>query len=342
MHIIGLGVQFQRGLAVINLNLIPEPTTLGFLALTSLIGLRRRRNLSPSSFASPPKSEEEFTIAMPNSTQSPMTSVPFGNRLLKNLAFIPFALACSCLQAGEPLESGDLKYDYHTNFRSTQAKIRTPEEGFNLWMPRHNDLKERVRKGPVDLLMIGDSIVFRWERQGKEVWEEFYGKRRAVQIGSSGDYTDHILWRLQNGGVAGAQPKLAVLLIGTNNTGLRGDPPEETAYGTFAILQELKKRLPGSKILLLGIFPRGNTADANEQQMKQLDKITQANKAVNEIIKGYADEKTVFYRDLGSIFLTPEGHVDPALMPDYVHPGEAGFRAWGKAMEPFIKEHLVE
>lgn len=90
-----------------------------------------------------------------------MTTLSFGSLLLKKLAIIPFALACSSIQAGEPIESGDLKYDYHTNFRSTQAKIRTPEEGFNLWMPRHNDLKERVRKGPVDLLMIGDSIVFR-------------------------------------------------------------------------------------------------------------------------------------------------------------------------------------
>ncbi|MFK7910845.1 MAG: GDSL-type esterase/lipase family protein [Akkermansiaceae bacterium] len=258
------------------------------------------------------------------------------------LCLAAMAVACATVQAEESAQKDYLKYDYQTNFHATQAKIRTIEEGFTLWMPRHNNLKQRVRKGPVDLLMIGDSIVFRWERQGKKVWEEFYGKRRAVQIGSSGDYTDHILWRLQNGGVAGANPKLTVLLIGTNNTGLRGDPPEETAYGIFAIVQELKKRLPGSKILLLGIFPRGNYADANEKQKKRLDKITNANKAVNQIIKGYADEKTVFYRDFGSVFLNSKGHVNPALMPDYVHPGEAGFRAWGKAMEPFIKKHLCE
>ena len=258
------------------------------------------------------------------------------------ILLIQVALTGSSLRAQTGPDQEYLKYDYHTNFHATQAKIRTPEEGFNLWMPHHNDLKERVRKGPVDLLMIGDSIVFRWERQGKKVWDEFYGNRRAVQIGSSGDYTGHILWRLQNGGVAGASPKLTVLLIGTNNTGLRNDPPEETAYGISAILKELKMRLPDSKILLLGVFPRGNYAGASETHKKRLDEITNANKKVNGIIKGYADEKTVFYRDFGDIFLTPEGFVDPVLMPDYVHPGEAGFRAWGKVMEPFIKTHLGE
>jgi beta-glucosidase len=258
------------------------------------------------------------------------------------LPLLTVSLLCSGQHVVQTPADDYLQYEYHTNFKSTQAKIRTPEEGFNLWMPHHNNLKDRVRKGPVDLLMIGDSIVFRWERHGKKAWDEFYGHRRAVQIGSSGDYTDHILWRLQNGAVTSAKPKLTILLIGTNNTGLRNDPPEETAYGISAILKELKKRLPGSKILLLGIFPRGNYASANEGHKKHLDRISNANNAVNAIIKGFADEKTVFYRDFGHIFLTDKGHIDPALMPDFVHPNEAGFRAWGNAMEPFIKEHLGE
>ena len=261
-------------------------------------------------------------------------------RLLKLALFAPII----CLAHPHPEENkiDDLKYDYHTNFKATQAKIRTPEEGFNLWMPRHNALKDRVRKGPVDLLMIGDSIVFRWERQGKKIWEKYYGHRRAVQIGSSGDYTDHILWRLQNGAVTTALPKLTVLLIGTNNTGLRSDPPEETAYGIEAIVKELRKRLPESKILLLGIFPRGNHESKNPKYHEKRKQMVAANRTVNQIIKKYADEKTVFYRDLSTTFLTTEGVVDKNLMPDFVHPSEAGFEAWAQAMEPFIKKHLGE
>ena len=256
---------------------------------------------------------------------------------------LSLAVLTWCLGAcAESYSDADLKWEYHTNYRATQAKIRTPEEGFNLWMPRHNELKERVRKGPVDLLMIGDSITFRWERQGKKAWEEFYGKRRAVQIGSSGDMTDHVLWRLQNGGVAGCSPKLTVLLIGTNNTGLRNDPPEETAYGVEAIVREIRKRLPESKILLLAIFPRGNGASDHEGHRKRVAAILEANNKVNAIIKGLADEKTIFYRDYGNVFLDEKGNVNPELMPDYVHPNDAGFRAWGKAMEPFIKEQLGE
>lgn len=257
------------------------------------------------------------------------------------LVLIPL-LVCSCQHKDKSPASAYLAYDYHTNFKSTQAKIRTPEEGFNLWMPRHNALKERVRKEPVDLLMIGDSIVFRWERQGRKIWDAYYGPRRAVQIGSSGDYTDHILWRIQNGGIAGAQPKLTVLLIGTNNTGLRNDPPEETAYAIQAIIKEIRKRMPESKILLLGIFPRGNHDTDNDGRRKRLQALSDANSEVNAIIKTYADEKTIYYRDFGHVFLNKGGHVDPTLMPDYVHPGEAGYRAWAEAMEPFIREQLGE
>ncbi len=262
-------------------------------------------------------------------------------KVLACVSVLIAAMAGGCSPRPEP---DCLRYDYHTNFKATQAKIRTPEEGFSLWMKRHNDLKARVRKGPVDLLWIGDSIVFRWERAGRKEWEEFYGSRRAAQIGSSGDCTDHILWRLQNGGVAGAKPKLTILLIGTNNTGLRRDPPDQTAYGIEAIVKELKKRIPGGKILLLAIFPRGNAEmlKTNTKYRARAERISADNGKVNEIIKTYADDKTVFYLDIGHVFLDADGHVDKKLMPDYVHPGPEGFRAWAEAMEPVIKKHLGE
>lgn len=234
------------------------------------------------------------------------------------------------------------QFEYHTNFRSTQAKIRTPEEGFHLWMKHHNELKARVRKGPVDLLMIGDSIVFRWERAGREVWEAYYGERNAVQIGSSGDYTDHVLWRIQNGALETADPKLTLLLIGTNNTGLRQDPAAETAYGIEAIIKEIKKRMPTSKILLLAILPRGDRAGADADRLRTLDALAATNDEVNQLIQDFADDETVFYLDLGQIFLLADGTLDPALMPDFVHPGAEGFEVWAQALEPHIKLHLGE
>src|SRR5687767_14628351 len=87
------------------------------------------------------------------------------------------------------------------------------------WMKRHESFNERVKKGNVDLIFIGDSITQGWEGAGKGVWEKYYGKRNAVNLGIGGDRTQHVLWRLENGNIKGIEPKLAVVMIGTNNSG---------------------------------------------------------------------------------------------------------------------------
>ena len=100
--------------------------------------------------------------------------------------------------------------------------------------PRGRDLVETTprvderpgQKGNVDLLFIGDSITHGWEGGGKEVWKKYYGKRNAVNLGIGGDRTQHVLWRLDHGNIDGISPKLAVIMIGTNNAGgnrRRGD-----------------------------------------------------------------------------------------------------------------------
>ena len=87
------------------------------------------------------------------------------------------------------------------------------------WMKRHDSFNARIKQGNVDLLFIGDSITQGWEGAGKAAWSEKYGKRNAVNLGIGGDRTQHVLWRLDNGNIDGIKPKLAVLMIGTNNSG---------------------------------------------------------------------------------------------------------------------------
>src|SRR5215208_5033324 len=99
--------------------------------------------------------------------------------------------------------------------KPNDAVVPAPRAG--TWMARHESFNERVKKGNVDLLYIGDSITQGWEGAGKNVWEDFYGKRNAVNLGIGGDRTQHVLWRLDNGNIDGINPKLAVLMIGTNN-----------------------------------------------------------------------------------------------------------------------------
>jgi lysophospholipase L1-like esterase len=199
------------------------------------------------------------------------------------------------------------------------------------WQNRQKSMNERVKKGNVDLLMIGDSITHGWEGQGKKVWAKYYEKRNAVNLGIGGDQTQHVLWRLDNGNIDGIQPKLAVLMIGTNNVGC-GDP-EEIAAGVKAIVEKLRSKLPSMKILVLAIFPRG--ADLNDKNRK-------VNSAANQIIAKLADDKDVFFLDIGAKFLDPDGKLPKSIMPDLLHPNAKGYEIWAEAIEPTVKKLMGE
>lgn len=196
------------------------------------------------------------------------------------------------------------------------------------WMPRHlAKIAERKAMERVDLLMVGDSITHGWEDDGGSIWDQHYASRNALNIGFGGDRTEHVIWRLQNGAIDDIQPRLAVLMIGTNNAGHRQEDPAGTAAGIARILDELRLRLPETKVLLLGVFPRGATRD---------DPLRQINNGVNEIIRDFADEERVWYLDLADVFLDEDGVLSTDIMPDLLHPKLEGYRRWAEAMEPTI------
>ena len=201
------------------------------------------------------------------------------------------------------------------------------------WMTQHEHALARIRQGNIDLVMIGDSITQGWGNEGRRVWDTYYGHRRAVNLGFNGDRTEHVLWRLDHGEIDGMSPKLAVLMIGTNNTGAHHDPPEETAAGVHAILTTLRTRLPATKILLLGLFPRTASAD---------DPIRRINGTVNDHLRAYADNQHIFFMDLSRHFLDVRGRLSQDLMPDFVHPNEHGYQVWADGMEDMIKRLLGE
>ncbi len=215
-----------------------------------------------------------------------------------------------------------------------KAEVQTAAWAQRWWMPRHEEKLEAMKKqGTVDLLMVGDSITHSWENGGRDVWAKFYAGRSAFNIGFSGDRTEQVLWRFEHGEIDGISPKLAVVMIGTNNAGHRQDPPEQTAAGIKAIVEQLRQRLPETKVLLLAIFPRGK--DAN-------DRLRKLNDATNEIIADYADGKHVFYLDISSTFLDDDGTLPKSIMPDLLHPNPKGYALWAEAMEPTIKKLIGE
>jgi lysophospholipase L1-like esterase len=217
--------------------------------------------------------------------------------------------------------------------KPNEAIVPAPREG--TWMKRHDSFNERVKQGNADLIFIGDSITQGWKgippRGGKEVWAEFYGKRNAVNLGISGDRTQHVLWRLDHGNIDGIKPKLAVLMIGTNNS--RDNTSEQIAAGVKAIVEKLRTTLPETKVLILAIFPRGADKD---------DPLRKTNEGTNAIIQKLADGQMVHYLDIGPKFLEADVTLSKEVMPDLLHLNERSYRTWAESIEPKIKELLGE
>ena len=199
------------------------------------------------------------------------------------------------------------------------------------WMARHEKMNARVKEGNVDLLMIGDSITHGWEGTGKEVWAKYYAPRNAVNLGIGGDRTQHVIWRLKNGNIDGISPKLAVLMIGTNNS--HDNTPEEIADGIKAIVEILRTDLPKTKVLILAIFARGENND---------DQRRQVNMKANAIACKLADGKMVHFLDINQKFLEPNGTLSREIMPDLLHPRQKGYAIWAEAMEPTVVKLMEE
>lgn len=216
--------------------------------------------------------------------------------------------------------------------RDVPAIVPAPQTA-GWWMPQHERNVARVRQGDVDLLLIGDSITQGWGDEGRRVWERYYAHRRAVNLGFNSDRTEQVLWRLQHGEIDGIHPKVAVVMIGTNNSGTRKDPPEETAAGVQTIVTLLRAKLPETKILLLGIFPRGAPAT---------DSFRLLNGSINDLLRGFADGQHLFYLDLGNLFLDRDGRLKRDLMPDLLHPNQQGYQVWAEGMEAQLKALMGE
>ncbi len=199
------------------------------------------------------------------------------------------------------------------------------------WDERFAHNQARLKQGNVQLLMLGDSITEGWDKGGRALWDERFEPLGAVNLGYGGDRTEHLLWRLQNGELDGISPKAAVVMIGTNNTGLRRDGPAMTVAGIRAVLDELRARQPQMKILLLGIFPRDAQPGTEARRINQ---------AVNDRIAEFADGEHIFYQDIGDQFLDSEGRLSADIMPDYLHPNEQGYQIWADALMPLVSPLL--
>ena len=160
------------------------------------------------------------------------------------------------------------------------------------------------------------------------MWQEHYEKLNAANFGIGGDRTQHVLWRIQEGELDGIKPKVVVLMIGTNNS---GSPAEEITKGVKAIVDQIHAKLPESKLLLLGIFPRSPKASDGARAKLQ---------AVNAELAKLDDGKQTRYLEIWKQFLTDDGELTKDIMPDALHPNEKGYKIWADTMQPLLDEMM--
>lgn len=219
--------------------------------------------------------------------------------------------------------------------------------GEDWWAARHNAIVQGLEKSrDAQLLFVGDSITSNYDKSNppdenfQPVWQQYYAPRRALNLGFSGDTTANVLWRLEHGEIDGLHPKAVVLLIGTNNTGWRNQSAEETQVGIDAVVASLENRLPGTRILLLGILPSAISAE----------KSTRDATINNYLSECYGENPRVTYLDIGSIFYKGDGQLNTSIfydprLPQHgkpLHPDTAGQRLMAEAIEPTLAQLMDE
>ena len=225
-----------------------------------------------------------------------------------------------------------LQQRYHDlrNFYEVNTATIPMTRGDEDWWKRRNQAANRnAQKGGYDLAFIGDSITQGWEGNGKSVWEKFYGERNAINLGFGGDRTEHVIWRLTRGNLNNVKPKVAVLMIGTNNTGHHLQEPREVAAGVRSILDIVQEKTPNTKVLLLGVFPRGKD---------RFDEKRLNNTAINQLVHRFEDGDKVHYLDISESFLESDGTLSKEIMPDLLHLSEEGYKRWANSIETKLVE----
>ena len=215
----------------------------------------------------------------------------------------------------------------------------TPRD--ELWQASHAKRQTRLEAGNADVLLVGDSITALWSNHPLLV-KKFFGDRQVVNLGHPADKTENILWRLRHHSFERNKPGVAVVMAGTNNSNNDEYTPEQIAGGVRAIVAELREKLPQTKIVLFGIFPRGSTEQRTEikkgrtvaamnPQWEKIDK-------VNLLISKLAEDRMVTYRNINRDFLSDKGELPVEVMPDLLHPNAKGYEVWGRAIQSVLEE----
>ncbi len=242
---------------------------------------------------------------------------------------------------GTLVRGGALKPNQSTSNQTPPADRPVPRADQNS-MLAHAELLEKRKKGRIDLYFLGDSITRRWgtsDEQYKaflENWRQNFFGWNAADFGWGGDTTQNILWRLENGELDGVNPKVIVLMAGTNNVG-RTSPqgPEDPRVadvprGIKAILDLCRRKAPKATIILMGITPRND----NMAVMPIIDEI-------NRRIARFADGKRIRYVNINDRLADSGGKLYEGMHNgDKLHLDLKAYQVWADALKPILNRLL--
>jgi len=196
---------------------------------------------------------------------------------------------------------------------------------------RQAEVLRRVREArSANVVFLGDSITQGFEDGGAQVWKERIAPLGALQIGVSGDRTEHVLWRLAEAPLTPLDPRAIVLMIGTNNLGHGSSNAEQTLLGIRRVVAVLREQCPQASILLVDVFPRGERMNPMRGDIAQ----------INQCLARLDDGAHVRFVRVGDRFVEDDGSIRKETMPDFLHLSEAGYRTWGDAIVPEITRVL--
>ncbi len=225
------------------------------------------------------------------------------------------------------------------------AIIPTPELEDNHydWRARHERILSVKHQVDPEIVLIGDSITHFWEGDfetgtihgSKEAWNSLFAPYRVLNLGFGWDRTQNVLWRLDHGELEGLNPKIVVILIGTNNTGetnnARANDPDEIAEGLNAICDRINVYAPQATIVIMALLPREESS------------VHPRRKLIEEINRRYAqlaNDREYNFVDIGPSLLGTDGTLSERIAFDFCHLTERGYQIWADALRPLLHLHL--
>ena len=214
--------------------------------------------------------------------------------------------------------------------------------GGSSWLDIHTKLVANVaeNKGPIDILLIDDSITQQWgsvldHKPMNAAWQKHFGQYKSVNLGIGGEKSQGLLWRLYHGGVAGLEPRLVIVLIGNNNMFFAPETGvEAAAKGIEMCVKNVREKFPNAGVIAVKIFPAHAPGNAFYENIKKTNIALDA-------LKLDSDPK-VQVLDLTNDFLNADGTLKPGLFrPDNIHlTQDGGYALYASKLKPVVETAL--